>query len=61
MTVEYVLLVAMFAYFLMGAMTSTPIKTFGDYGPRLGARVEKQLLTGDGFAAQGQKPVKWKE
>lgn len=61
MTIEYVLLVALFAYFLMGALTSTPIKTYGDYGPRLGARIEKQLLTGDGFASQGPKAIKWKE
>ena len=60
MTVEYVLLISLFVYFLFGALTSTPMKTFGDYGPRLGARVEKQLVTGDGFAKQGQS-LQWKE
>jgi len=60
MTIEYVLLVALFAYFLMGALASTPIKTYGDYGPRLGARVERQLMTGDGFVTQ-KKAIKWEE
>lgn len=60
MTVEYILLVALFALFLMSSLTSVPMKTYGDYGPRLGARVEKQLLTGDGFTTQG-KAVNWKE
>ena len=58
MTVEYVLLLSLFVYLLLGAMTSTPTKTFEDYGPRLGARVEKQIITGDGFTAQG-KALKW--
>ena len=60
MTVEYVLLISLFVYFLMGAMTTQPMKTFKDYGPRLGARVEKQLVTGDGFKKDGVG-VKWVE
>jgi hypothetical protein len=60
MTVEYVLLISLFVYLLMGALTSQPAKTFKDYGPRLGARVEKQLVTGDGFKDKGQG-VSWKE
>ncbi len=58
MTVEYVLLIALFVYLILGAMTSTPMKTFEDYGPRLGARVEKQIITGDGFTTQN-KGIKW--
>jgi hypothetical protein len=60
MTLEMILLVSMFVLFLMGALTSTPIKTYGDYGPRLGARIEKQLVTGDGFSKNGNS-VKWKK
>ena len=59
MTLELVLLVTLFVFFIMGALTSTPMKTFGDYGPRLGARIEKQLVTGDGFKHQGTG-VEWK-
>jgi hypothetical protein len=59
MTVEYVLLISLFVYLLLGAMTSTPMKTFDDYGPRLGARVEKQIITGDGFAKQN-KSLQWR-
>jgi hypothetical protein len=58
MTVEYVLLLSLFVYLLLSAMTTTPLKTFDDYGPRLGARVEKQMITGDGFTTQG-KALKW--
>lgn len=58
MTVEYVLLVSLFVYLLFEAMTATPMKTFEDYGPRLGARIEKQLMTGDGFTQKGAG-LKW--
>lgn len=54
MTLEFVLLILVFVYFVMGSMMSTPMKTYADYGPRLGARVEKQLLTGDGFRTNGR-------
>lgn len=60
MTVEYVLLLVLFVYLILGALTSTPMKTYADYGPRLGARVEKQLVTGDGFAKTGRS-LEWKE
>ena len=49
MTVEYVLLLALFGFLVMGALTSTPQKSFDNAGPRLGARDEKHLSTGYGF------------
>jgi hypothetical protein len=49
MTVEYVLIVSLFVFLVMGALTSTPLKSFDKAGPKLGARVEKHLSTGDGF------------
>lgn len=60
MTVEYVLLISLFVYLLLGALTTQPAKTFTDFGPRLGARIEKQIVTGDGFTDKGTG-VSWKE
>ncbi len=62
MTVEYVLLMALFVFIVMGALTSTPQRSFENAGPKLGSRVEKHLITGDGFGAKsgGQTaPIKW--
>ena len=60
MTVEYVLLISLFVYLLLSGLTTQPMNTFKDYGPRLGARVEKQLVTGDGFKKKGVG-LEWKE
>jgi hypothetical protein len=63
MTVEYVLLLALFVFLVMGALTSTPQLSFENAGPKLGARVEKQLMTGDGFGKStggGVAPIDWK-
>jgi hypothetical protein len=51
MTVEYILLLALFAFVLMGAFMGEkgPLKVFESSAPRLGARVEQQLSTGQAF------------
>lgn len=62
MTVEYILLLALFVFMVMGALTSTPGKSFENAGPKLGARVEKHLTTGDGFGksqGNGVSPLEW--
>lgn len=53
MTIEYVLL--LFAVFFIGLKTfiSAPGKAFKESGPKLGARIEQQLTTGDGFKPNG--------
>lgn len=62
MTVEYVLLLSLFVFLLMGALTSTPERSFNNAGPKLGARVEKHLTTGEEFMTKiggGRPAVKW--
>jgi hypothetical protein len=49
MTVEYVLLLALFAFFILNALVGGPQKTFKEAAPRLGARIENHLTTGDAF------------
>jgi hypothetical protein len=41
-------------------MVSAPAQAFRDSGPMLGARVEQQLATGDGFRPGGA-PLKWED
>jgi hypothetical protein len=61
MTVEYILLLALFSFILLGALVSGPQKSFDQAAPRLGARVEGHLTTGDGFTVDGgAEQVKWK-
>lgn len=51
MVVEYVLLVGLFVFVFMSAFTGAkgPTQVFKDSAPRLGARVEKELATGQTF------------
>ena len=49
MTVEYILLLAMFVFVVMGSLISAPLKTFEKAGPKLGARIEKHVITGQGW------------
>lgn len=53
MTIEYVLL--LFVVFFIGLkfFMSAPADAFRNSGPRLGARVEQQLATGEGFKPNG--------
>lgn len=59
MTIEYVLL--LFAVFFIGlkGFTSAPAKAFKESGPRLAARIEQQLATGDGFKPEGGNHIGW--
>ncbi len=62
MTVEYILLMALFAFVVMGALVTNPKRSFENAGPILGARVEKHLTTGDGFGPKkgsGTVPLQW--
>lgn len=38
---------------------SAPMEAFRDYGPVLGARVEKHLTTGHGFKMQDGSAHRW--
>lgn len=60
MTLEYILLLSLFVTLLMGAVTKGPNDAFENAGPKLGARVEKHLTTGDGFTKLGPG-FKWAE
>lgn len=62
MSVEYILLLALFVFLLMGALIMGPQNSFTKAGPRLGARVEKHLMTGYGFGKSsggGIAPLRW--
>ncbi|MFN8791156.1 MAG: hypothetical protein ACK5Y2_06845 [Bdellovibrionales bacterium] len=49
MTIEYLLLILVVFMFSLKVFVSAPMKAFQESGPRLGARVEKQIATGTGF------------
>ncbi len=49
MSVEYILLMSMFVILLMSSIIKGPTTAFLKAGPLLGARVERHLITGDGF------------
>ncbi len=56
MTTEVVLLLGIFVFLVGGLFFGEkgPIKVFEKSGPRLAARVEKQLAVGRGFKVQGR-------
>lgn len=63
MTTELVLLLGIYAYILMGVFLgqSGPLETFKKSGPRLGARIERNISVGQSFqATDGDKP-NWTE
>ncbi len=49
MTIEYLLLLFIFVFVLMGTLVNGPRDSFLESGPRLGARIEMQIATGEGF------------
>ena len=59
MTLEYILLLSFFVLFLMVAFIQGPKESFFESGPRLGARVEQHLITGDGFHPKGGRGIAW--
>jgi len=64
MTTEYVLLLALYAFILLGIFLGDlgPIETFKKSAPRLAARVERNISIGDGFrTARDGRGVSWTE
>lgn len=61
MTTEAVLLLGLFAFLLLGAFMgpSGPRNVFNSSGPRLGARLEQHISTGQGFQVQGARVPTW--
>lgn len=58
MTVEYVLLLTITAMFMLSVFTTRNgafTNTFNNSAPRLGARVEKLIRTGDAFDPTGSQ------
>lgn len=51
MTVEVVLLLGIYGFLVLGAFLGDlgPIETFKKSAPRLAARIERNISTGDGF------------
>lgn len=60
MTIEYVLLMTAMFMLVMKVFISAPSEAFRKAGPKLGARVEKQLETGGGFMRNGQIVTPWR-
>ena len=62
MTVELVLVLGMYGFILLGAFMgdSGPFATFKKSGPRLAARVERNVSVGDGFrVSKDGQGVNW--
>lgn len=57
MTVEYILLISLFVLFVMKVTYLGPSNAFRNAGPKLGARVEKHLITGERFSSDGTRPA----
>ncbi len=52
MTIEFVLILSLYAFILLGAFIGTdrgPINTFKNSAPRLAARLEKDISVGKNF------------
>lgn len=65
MSAEYILLLGIYGFILLGAFVGDkgPGATFKDAGPRLGARVERNIATGYRFKDKttGGPIVKWSD
>lgn len=62
MTTELVLLLSIYALIVLGVFLGDmgPIETFKKSAPRLGARIERNVSTGDGFRVSSDgKGVEW--
>ena len=64
MVVEYILLLTMSAILLAAAFSPAkgPVAMFKESGPVLAARMEKRLITGQGFFKRdgGGQSISWK-
>lgn len=62
MILEYILLLTLTVIFITSIVFKGPHDAFKNAGPKLAARVEKNLITGDSFSTQkGQPSTKWRE
>lgn len=62
MTVELVLLLGIYVFIVLGAFLGDlgPVAIFKKSGPKLAARIERNISTGDGFRQSTDgHPVKW--
>ncbi len=62
MTVELVLIVGIYGFLILGAFMGDlgPIETFKKSAPRLAARIERNISTGDGFrSSKDGEAVAW--
>lgn len=53
MLIEYVLLLAAFVMYFGATLWHAPGDSFKKSGPKLGARIERGLVTGNGFKRDG--------
>ena len=58
MTAEFVLLLALTVFTAWSVAMTGPRKVFTQAGPKLGARLERQLSIGDSFKTGGAR-VRW--
>lgn len=63
MTTELVLLLGIYAYILMGVFfgDAGPLETFKKSGPRLGARIERDISVGHYFLTKKKERPDWTE
>jgi hypothetical protein len=61
MTVELVLLLGIYAYIMMGVFLgpSGPLETFKQSGPRLGARIERNITIGNEIRSSDGSQAGW--
>lgn len=59
MTVEYILILLFVISLGFKGLIGVPVRAFKDSAPKLASRVEKQLITGDGFNAKAKG--QWKD
>ena len=62
MTTEIVLLLAIFAFIILGVFLGDlgPIATFHRSGPYLGAKIERQISIGHNFYRGGGRIPEWR-
>ena len=59
LTTELILLLVLFVFLFMGKIVQLPKQAIDEAGPHLGARVERHLMTGEGFVSSSGQDVNW--
>lgn len=61
MTTELVLLLSIYAYIVLGIFLGDfgPMATFKNSGPRLGARIERNISIGQQFQSRDGQKANW--